>query len=78
MELRSGDDPPGGTGAARAAQRLWQCVCGKSYRVSGLDRHRIYWPEGAPADDPVLDGLCIRCGRPLPGKHVHRPDEQRT
>jgi hypothetical protein len=54
-----------------AASRGWQCVCGQSYRISGFDRHRIYWPVAAPADEPVLDGCCVRCRRPLPGKHPH-------
>jgi hypothetical protein len=54
-----------------AARDRWECVCGQSYRVSGLDRHRIYWPSGAPADAPVLDGCCVRCRRPLPGKYAH-------
>jgi hypothetical protein len=54
-----------------ATARRWECQCGQSYRVSGLDRHRIYWPFDAPADEPVLDGCCVRCRRPLPGKHAH-------
>jgi hypothetical protein len=49
----------------------WRCVCGQPYRVSGVDRHRIYWPIGARVDAPVMDGCCVRCGRPLPGKHAH-------
>ena len=54
-----------------AIHRCWVCVCGQSYRVSGVDRHRISWPSGAPSDAPVLDGCCVRCRRPLPGKHAH-------
>jgi hypothetical protein len=69
--------PPGsqtaGTEAPKPAGRTssWQCVCGQPYRVSGLGRHRIYWPLDSPVDQPVMDGCCIRCGRPLPGKHPH-------
>ena len=53
------------------AGRRWRCVCGQTYRVAGVDRHRIYWPLDAPADQPVLDGCCVRCRRPLPGKQPH-------
>ena len=54
-----------------AARRRWECMCGQSYRVSGLDRHRIYWPLGAAPGAPVTDGCCVRCRRPLPGKQAH-------
>ena len=54
-----------------AIRRRWECVCGQSYRISGVDRHRIYRPSEAPSDAPVLDGCCVRCRRPLPGKHAH-------
>jgi hypothetical protein len=52
------------------ARRRWQCVCGQVYRVWG-DRHRIYWPLDSPRDAPVVDGCCVRCRRPLPGKYAH-------
>jgi hypothetical protein len=35
-----------------AIRRRWECVCGQSYRISGVDRHRIYWPSEAPSDAP--------------------------
>jgi hypothetical protein len=53
------------------AHRRWQCVCGQMYRVSGRDRHRVYWPLEAPPDEPVMDGCCVRCRRPLPSKQAH-------
>jgi hypothetical protein len=62
---------PASAGFDGATARRWECVCGQIYRVSGLDRHRIYWPIDAPANEPVLDGCCVRCRRPLPGKHAH-------
>jgi len=53
--------------AATAATRQWSCGCGQAYRVSGIDRHRIYWPAGET--DPVLHGGCVSCGAPLPAEH---------
>jgi hypothetical protein len=58
-----------------AARRRWQCVCGQDYRITGVDRHRVYWPIDAPADGAVLDGCCVVCRRPLPGKHPHCADD---
>jgi len=42
------------------------CQCGQKYRVSGLGRHRIYWPEGAPESEPLMIPVCANCERPLP------------
>jgi hypothetical protein len=42
------------------------CECGQTYRVSGVGRHRIYWPEGAAESDALLTPECINCERPLP------------
>jgi hypothetical protein len=53
------------------SNRTWRCACGELYRVSGVDRHRLYWPVGAPPDAAVIDGCCVRCRRPLPGKQPH-------
>ena len=64
------EEQPGGRGG-EVARRRWQCVCGQAYRTTGVDRHRIYWPLDAPADRVVLDGCCVRCHRPLPGKQPH-------
>jgi hypothetical protein len=47
-------------------RREWRCQCGQEYVVSGVDRHRVYWPAGASPDDPVLDLVCVECGAPLP------------
>ena len=47
----------------------YACECGQSYRVTGVDRHRVYWPEGAEKDEPVLGDTCISCDRALPAGH---------
>jgi hypothetical protein len=48
-------------------EQTYTCRCGTTYRVSGTDRHRVYWPAGAPDDKPVLGDACVECGAPLPG-----------
>jgi hypothetical protein len=58
----------GGTGR-RSERRAWQCQCGQEYRVTGTDRHRIYWLADGSADaDPVLGQECPRCGATLPAQ----------
>jgi hypothetical protein len=49
-----------------AAEQDYTCGCGARYRVTGVDRHRIYWPAGAPEDAPVLGDRCVECDAPLP------------
>ena len=44
----------------------WQCQCGKTYEVQGLDRHRVY---SVPDEGPVLGRECVQCGEPLPAGH---------
>ena len=47
----------------------YTCTCGHVLRVSGLGRHRIYFPvDSRRLDDPIMDGLCPNCGKGLPGK----------
>ena len=59
--------PEPDTDAEESSQkREWRCQCGQDYVVSGVDRHRVYWPAGASPDDPVLDLVCVQCGAPLP------------
>ena len=69
-----------GGGGSGTAQRLkgrlrrdktprYTCECGQVYRVTGVDRHRVYWPEGAERDEPVLGDACVKCERPLPAGH---------
>jgi hypothetical protein len=49
--------------------RAWQCQCGQAYRVTGTDRHRIYWLAEDSADaGPVLGQECPRCGATLPAQ----------
>ena len=45
----------------------YTCRCGTRYRVSGTDRHRVYWPVDAPEDAPVMGNSCVQCDAPLPG-----------
>jgi hypothetical protein len=47
----------------------YTCECGQAYRVTGVDRHRVYWPEGAERADPVLGDACVKCEQPLPVGH---------
>ena len=32
-------------------------------------RHRVYWPEGADRDEPVMGDTCVACERSLPTGH---------
>ena len=43
----------------------YTCRCGATYRVSGSDRHRVYWPADAPGDEPVMGDRCLECDAPL-------------
>ncbi|HZB76870.1 MAG TPA: hypothetical protein VE526_11645, partial [Solirubrobacteraceae bacterium] len=76
----SGDAGESGETGASARSRLparfrrdkrprYACDCGQAYRVTGVDRHRVYWPEGAQKDEPVLGDTCIACDRALPAGH---------
>lgn len=47
-----------------------RCRCGTVYRVSGADRHRVYWLLDAPESDPVLGRSCVNCDAPLPAGHA--------
>jgi hypothetical protein len=51
----------------RSSHQTHTCACGARYRVSGTDRHRVYWPADAPGDAPVLGHRCVECDAPLPG-----------
>ena len=53
----------------KASQSTYRCRCGSRYRVSGTDRHRVYWPAGAAESDPVLGDRCPNCDAPLPSGH---------
>jgi hypothetical protein len=56
-----------GRGAAGAPEeQTFTCSCGAGYRVSGTDRHRVYWPLEASAAEPVMDDRCVACETPLP------------
>ena len=50
-------------------QDSYTCRCGAQYRMTGVDRHRVYWPAGAPESDPVLGDRCPSCDAPLPRGH---------
>jgi len=45
----------------------YHCGCGAVYRVTGLDRHRVYWPQDGQG--AVLGDACVRCDAPLPAGH---------
>ena len=50
---------------APSAMREWTCECGERFRVSGEDRHRVFWREDASDDDPVLGDECPNCEQSL-------------
>ncbi len=60
-----------GGGAGIEVVDTYRCRCGAEYRVSGVDRHRVYWPATASERDPVLDDRCTQCGTPLPAGHAN-------
>ena len=51
----------------RSRDTTYTCRCGTRYRVSGADRHRVYWPVDAPEGTPVMGDSCVQCDAPLPG-----------
>jgi hypothetical protein len=57
--------PRGGSRSA-TEPATYRCGCGAEYRVSGTDRHRVYWPADASGNDPVMGDRCARCDAPLP------------
>ena len=59
----------GRPGRRDAEPETYRCACGATYRVSGVDRHRVYWREGASSSDPVLGDRCEQCDSPLPSGH---------
>ena len=65
-----GAPPSEAPAAAEVTQDTYTCECGAEYRVSGQDRHRVYWPKDADASDPVLGQACPECERPLPHDHA--------
>jgi hypothetical protein len=72
-----GASKPSSRGAGESAQApaqqgnngdegaTWSCQCGQEFRVSGRDRHRLYWLPDAKPEDPVLDDQCPNCERQL-------------
>jgi hypothetical protein len=52
---------PGGA----SAPEIHRCACGTTYRVTGVDRHRVYWR----GDEPVVGDRCAECDAPLPAGH---------
>ena len=47
------------------AEDTYECRCGQRFRVSGRDRHRVYWLESAAPDNPIVSDSCPNCGRSL-------------
>jgi len=52
-------------GTVPQARRRLTCSCGQEYEVAGTDRHRVFWPAGAPEGEPVLGDDCPVCQAPL-------------
>ena len=68
---RRGAATPWGSGDAHGRSgetRTVTCTCGTEYRMTGVGRHRVYWPVDAPDDQPVLGDECPECGEPLPAE----------
>ena len=61
--------PPSDAPAEEVVEHTFTCECGQEYRVSGQDRHRVYWRKDADVADPVLGQTCPECDRPLPHDH---------
>jgi hypothetical protein len=56
--------------AAPVARRgEYECQCGHLLRAFGSGRHRVFFQPDARLDDPVMNGSCPSCRRPLPGKN---------
>jgi rubrerythrin len=52
--------------------RTYTCPeCGHVLRVSGLERHRVYFElDDERSSDPVMNRVCPQCGHGLPGKNA--------
>ena len=61
--------PPSDSAATESVEETYTCECGTEYRVTGEGRHRVYWKADASISDPVIDGRCVECEKPLPGHH---------
>jgi hypothetical protein len=76
LALAAGLAAAAGAVAARVRRRggkaaeTHTCRCGTVYRVSGTDRHRVYWLLDAAEGDPVLGTTCVECDAPLPAGHA--------
>jgi hypothetical protein len=65
----AGSEGRGGRFGRRDKRETFTCESGQAYRVTGVDRHRVYWAEGAGRDEPVMGDTCVACDRPLPVGH---------
>ncbi len=52
-------------GRSTPHEETYTCACGAEYRVTGADRHRVYWRE----QEAVLGDQCVACDAPLPTGH---------
>ena len=68
--------PPSDSPATEKVETAFTCECGAEYRTSGEGRHTVYWKADSSISDPVIDGKCVECERPLPGHHPVESDEQ--
>lgn len=53
-----------------AAEERYACACGAVYGVSGIGRHRVFWPADATVADAVLEDHCPACGRAWPAEET--------
>jgi hypothetical protein len=51
--------------APEPGRRAWTCACGQELRVSGVDRHRVWWLPDAEPGSPILGDRCPACDESL-------------
>ena len=66
--------PPSDSPATESVEKTYTCECGTEYRTSGEGRHTVYWKADSSISDPVIDGRCVECEKPLPGHHPVEAD----
>ena len=62
--------PPSDEPATESVEKTYTSDGGQTeYRVSGEGRHTVYRKADSSISDPVIDGRCVECSKPLPGHH---------
>lgn len=67
---RRGGAPTAGRTPIVATEERYTCECGVVYGVSGVGRHRVFWPADATVADAVLEDHCPACGRAWPAQEA--------